>query len=315
MSVRTCTLITVGAVLVTVLLFSSIYVVDVTEHALVLQFGKVASTRTEPGLYFKLPFVQSVESIDKRLREWDGEPSSLLTNEKQKIEVNTFARWHVSDPKQFYLRLTSEARGMSVLDGQIESTIKNVATTYSFMEILRSTRRELMYATAELAKAEAERNIQIETGRERIVAEILERVKSGIEQEYGIVVDGFGIKTLNYVREVVPKIHERMRAERDRIANLYESEGRELEALIVGEMSKELEKIESEGKKQATILRGQADAEALRIYAEAYEKDPEFYAFLRSLETLKLSMDDRVRLVLGTSGPLFRYFKEYGEEK
>ena len=315
MSVRTCTLITVGAVLVTVLLFASIYVVDVTEHALVLQFGKVASTRTEPGLYFKLPFIQSVQYIDKRLREWDGEPSSLLTNEKQKIEVNTYARWHVSDPKQFYLRLTSESRGMSVLDGQIESTLKNVATTYSFMEILRSTRRELKYTTAELAKAEAERNIQIETGRERIVAEILERVKSGVEKEYGIVVDGLGVKTLNYVRDVVPKIHERMRAERDRIANLYESEGRELEALIVGETAKELEKIESEGKKQATILRGKADAEALRIYAEAYDKDPEFYAFLRSLETLKLSMDDRVQLVLGTSGPLFRYFKEYGAEK
>jgi len=315
MSVRTCTVFTVIVVLAGALLFSSIYVVDLTEHALVLQFGKVASTRTEPGLYFKLPFIQSVQYIDKRLREWDGEPSSLLTNEKQKIEVNTYARWHVSDPKQFYLRLTSESRGMSVLDGQIESTLKNVATTYSFMEILRSTRRELKYTTAELAKAEAERNIQIETGRERIVAEILERVKSGVEKEYGIVVDGLGVKTLNYVRDVVPKIHERMRAERDRIANLYESEGRELEALIVGETAKELEKIESEGKKQATILRGKADAEALRIYAEAYDKDPEFYAFLRSLETLKLSMDDRVQLVLGTSGPLFRYFKEYGAEK
>ena len=103
--------------------------------------------------------------------------------------------------------------------------------------------------------------------------------------------------------------------ERDRIANLYESEGRELEARIVGEMAKELEKIESEGKKQATILRGMADAEALRIYAEAYGEDPEFYAFLRSLEALTHSLDDRVRLVLSTSGPLFRYFKEYGEEK
>lgn len=315
MSVRKCSLITLFVAVLALVLFSSLYVVDLTEHALVLQFGKVVSTRTEPGLYMKAPFLQTVTYIDKRLMEWDGEPSTLLTNEKQKIEVNTYARWHVSDPKQFYLRLTSEARGQSVLDGQIESSVKNIATTYSFMEILRSTPRELKYTTDELAKAEAERNIRIETGRNAIVAEILQRVKRDIEEEYGIVVDGLGIKNLNYVREVVPKIHERMRAERDRIANLYESEGRELEAKIVGETTKELEVIQSEGKKKATILRGKADAEALRIYAEAYGEDPEFYAFLRSLETLKLSMDDKVRLVLGTSGPLFRYFKEYGEAK
>jgi membrane protease subunit HflC len=315
MTFRTCTLITVAVAIVALLLFSSMYVVDVTEHALVLQFGKVVETRPEPGLYFKRPFIQGVEYIDKRLREWDGEPSTLMTKEKQKIEVNTFARWHVSDPKQFYLRLTSETRGQSVLDGQIESSVKNVATTYSFMEILRSTARELKYTSAELAEAEAERNIVVETGREKIVLEILAGVKREIEEEYGLVVDGLGIKQLNYVREVIPKIHERMRAERDRIANLYESEGRELEAKIVGEMTKELEKIESEGKKLATIIRGQADAEALKIYAEAYGKDPEFYAFLRSLETLKLSMTDKVRLVLGTSGPLLRYLKEFGAEK
>jgi len=315
MRLRSSILITAALAIVALFLFTSLYVVDVTQNAIVLQFGKVVSTRTEPGLYMKTPFLQTVTYIDKRLMEWDGEPSTLLTNEKQKIEVNTFARWHVSDPKQFYLRLNSEARGQSVLDGQIESSVKNIATTYSFMEILRSTPRELKYTTDELAKAEAERNIHIKTGRNAIVAEILARVKGDIEKEYGIVVDGLGIKQLNYVREVVPKIHERMRAERDRIANLYESEGRELEAKIVGETSKELEEIESEGKKQATILRGKADAEALRIYAEAYGEDPEFYAFLRSLETLKLSMDARVRLVLGTSGPLFRYFKEYSGEK
>lgn len=315
MRLRFAILITVFVAIGALLLFSSVYVVDVTEHALVLEFGKVVSTRTEPGLYFKTPFIQSVTYIDKRLREWDGEPSTLLTNEKQKIEVNTFARWHVSDPKQFYLRLNSEARGQSVLDGQIDSSVKNIATTYSFMEILRSNPRELKYTTDELAKAEAERNIHIKTGRNTIVAEILARVKRDIEKEYGIVVDGLGIKNLNYVREVVPKIHERMRAERDRIANLYESEGRELEAKIVGETTKELEEIESKGTKQATNLRGKADAEALRIYAEAYGEDPEFYAFRRSLETLRLSIDARTRLVLGTSGPLFRYFKEYGEAK
>ena len=315
MSVRTWTLASVAIVIVALVLFSSLYVVNVTEYALVLQFGRVTSVRDEPGLYMKVPFIQSVQYIDRRLREWDGEPSSLLTNEKQKIEVNTFARWHVSDPKQFYLRLNSESQGQSVLDGQIESSVKNVATTYSFMEILRSTARELKHSTAELAKAEKERDIHIKTGRDKIVAEILARVKVGVEEEYGIVVDGLGVKHLNYVQEVVPKIHERMRAERDRIANLYESEGRELEAKIVGEMAKELEKIESEGKKQATILRGEADAAALRIYAEAYEQDADFYAFLRSLETLKRSMNGRVRLVLSTSGPLFRYLKDYGDWK
>ncbi len=315
MRVRSWVVFTVVVVIAAVVIFSSVYVVDESEYALVLQFGRVTSTVTEPGLYLKTPLVQTVVFVDRRLREWDGEPSNLLTVEKQKIEVNTFARWRVTDPKRFYEALRTENAGQGVLDGQIDASVKNVVSTYPFMEVLRNTRRKLKYTTEELEKAEEERNVVIEVGRERIVREILDQARKDLEEKYGFTVVDLGIKHINYVQDVIPKIHERMRSERKRVANLFESEGRELEARILGDMAKELEQIESEAAKRATIIRGDADAQALTIYAEAYGKDPDFYAFVRSLDALRKTVNGKTRLVIGLDNPLFRYLKELGAGK
>jgi membrane protease subunit HflC len=203
---------------------------------------------------------------------------------------------------------------MGVLDGAIEASVKNVVTAQPLMEILRNNQRKLVYRAKELEEAEESKNIKVEVGRERIVREqILPRIREKTTDEYGLEVAGVAIKQINYVRAVIPQIHDRMRSERIRIANRYESEGRKREAEILGTMQKELDRIESGGIKEATITRGRADATVLNIYAEAYQKDPEFYTFLRTLKLYSNSFGDRTRLVLSTrDNDLLRFLKDYG---
>jgi membrane protease subunit HflC len=280
--------------------FTALYVVSVYEYAIVTQFGRVVATNTEPGLHFKVPFIQSVTRIDKRLREWDGEPSDLLTIDKENIEVNTWARWRVMDPQLFYEALRTETAGQGVLDGLIDASTKNVISAQTLMEVLRTSERRLKYTADELEEAEAEKGILIATGREKNVAKILSEASKETLGEYGFELLGLQIKHFNYVKPVIPKIYERMRSERIRIANRYESEGREREAKILGQMTRDLEEIESEGYREATAIRGQADAQVLKIYAEAYGEDPEFYSFSRSLEIFPKTLGSGTRLVLGT---------------
>ena len=292
---------------------TSLYVVPVYEYAIVTQFGRVVATNTEPGLHFKVPFIQTVTPIDRRLREWDGEPSDLLTIDKENIEVNTWARWQVTEPQRFYEALRTETAGQSVLDGLVDASVKNVISGQTLMEVLRSTKRRLKYTAEELEQAEAAKGVNIELGRENIVDEILKQAGTATVGEYGFEMKGLEVKRFNYVRPVIPKIYERMRSERIRIANRYESEGREREAKILGQMAKDLEQIASEGYREATKIRGEADAQVLKVYAEAYGEDPAFYSFSRSLEILPAAFGKGTQLVLDAeNNDLLRYIKTHG---
>ena len=302
------------AVLLVICAWSSMYVVDIRENVLVTQFGRVVVARLEPGLYFKIPFAQGIIRVDKRLREWDGEPSDLLTVDKENIEVNTWARWRVTDPLKYYEALKTEAAGQGVLDGQIDSSVKNVISVQPLVEVLRNTERRLKYTAAELEEAEAARNIKVQTGRDRIAADILEQAQRETEARYGFVLEGMGIKHINYVSDVIPKIYERMGSERIRIANRYESEGRERAATILGTMTAELERIDSEGYRESTRIRGQADAEVIRIYAEAYGRDPDFYSFSRTLKLYPKALTPGTRLVVSPDdNDLFNQLKTFGK--
>ena len=311
MNFRGWLILTTAAALITFVGFSSLFVVPVHQHAIVTQFGRVVSTETEAGIKVKIPFIQNVTFIDNRLREWDGEPSDLLTIDKENIEVNTWARWRITDPKLFFEALRTETAGQSVLDGLIDASVKNVISAATLMEALRNTKRQLRYTAEELEKAESAKDIQVSTGRNKIVSEILLQAGRDTAGEYGFVVEGLGIKHFNYVKPVIPKIYERMRSERIRIANRYESEGREQEAQILGQMTKDLEAIESEGYAEAAKIRGQADAEVLVTYANAYNKDPEFYGFSRSLELYPSTLKKQSRLIVdGQTSEFLRYLKD-----
>jgi len=295
---------------------SSFYVVDIKSQCVVTQFGRPVKVVTEPGLNIKTPFIQKVRYFEKRIIEWDGEPSDILTRDKENIGINTWARWKIVDPLTFYTSLGTEDRGQGVLDEVIESAVKNIVSSYPLNEVLRNSNRKLEYTTVELEKAEIDKKVKVTHGRNSLVKEINEMANKELSERYGMELVDVRIKHINYVPAVIPKIFDRMRSERIRIANKYESEGRREEAQILGYMKKELEKIESEGYKVATKTRGEADAEAIRIYADAYKKAPEFYSFTKTLETYEKTIDNNTRLYLSTDSDYYQYLKDYvGKEE
>ncbi|ODS33337.1 MAG: hypothetical protein SCARUB_01517 [Candidatus Scalindua rubra] len=304
----------IAVVAIIIIASSAFYVVDIRSQAVVIQFGKPVKVVTEPGLNVKAPFIQKVRYFEKRILEWDGEPSDILTRDKENIGVNTWARWKIVDPLKFYTSLGRESRGQGVLDEVIESAVKNIVSSYPLNEILRDTNRKLVYTTVELEKAEIAKKVHVDKGRAKLVEEIKFMANSGLSERYGLELIDVRIKHINYVPTVIPKIYDRMRSERIRIANKYESEGRRMEARILGNMKKELDGIESEGYKIAVQTRGEADADALRIYADAYEKAPEFYSFTKTLETFEKTVNKNTRLYLSTDSDYYQYLNKYTEE-
>ncbi len=306
----------VAVLAIIILASSSFYVVDIKSQCVVTQFGRPVNVVTTPGLKIKTPFIQKAKYFEKRIIEWDGEPSDILTRDKENIGINTWARWRITEPLKFYTSLGTEDRGQGVLDEVIESAVKNIVSSYPLNEVLRNTNRKLEYTTVELEKAEMDKKVKVAHGRANLVKEIQKMANKGLNERYGLELVDVRIKHINYVPAVIPKIFDRMRSERIRIANKYESEGRREEAQILGYMKKELEKIESEGYKIATETRGEADAEAIRIYADAYKKAPEFYSFTKTLETYEKAIDSNTRLYLSTDSDYYQYLKGYvGKEE
>ena len=305
------TIVIMAVVAIIIVASSSFYVVDIKSQCVITQFGRPVKIVQQPGLKIKTPFIQKAKFFEKRIIEWDGEPSDILTRDKENIGINTWARWKIVDPLKFYTSLGTEDRGQGVLDEVIGSAVKNIVSSYPLNEMLRNTNRKLEYTTVELEKAETDKNVHIASGRSSLVKEINKMADEGLSDRYGMELVDVRIKHINYIPAVIPKIFDRMRSERIRIANKYESEGRREEAEILGYMKKELEKIESEGYKIATETRGEADAEAVKIYADAYGKDPDFYSFAKTLETYEKTIDENTRLYLSTDSDYYKYINNF----
>ena len=304
----------IAVVAIIIIISSSFYVVDIKSQCVITQFGRPVKVVQQPGLKIKTPFIQKAKFFEKRIIEWDGEPSDILTRDKENIGINTWARWKIIDPLKFYTALGTEGRGQGVLDEVIESAVKNIVSAYPLNEVLRNTKRKLEYTTVELEKAEMDKKVKVSNGRSSLVGEINKMANNELRERYGMELVDVRIKHINYVPAVIPKIFDRMRSERIRIANKYESEGRREEAEILGYMKKELEKIESEGYKIATETRGEADAAAVKIYADAYEKDPDFYSFTKTLETYEKTVDENTHLYLSTDSEYYKYLNSYLEK-
>ncbi len=304
----------IAVVAIIIIASSSFYVVDIKSQCVITQFGRPVKIVQQPGLKIKTPFIQKAKFFEKRIIEWDGEPSDILTRDKENIGINTWARWKIVDPLKFYTSLGTEDRGQGVLDEVIGSAVKNIVSSYPLNEMLRNTNRKLEYTTVELEKAETDKNVHISNGRSSLVKEINKMADEGLSDRYGMELVDVRIKHINYIPAVIPKIFDRMRSERIRIANKYESEGRREEAEILGYMKKELEKIESEGYKIATETRGEADAEAVKIYADAYGKDPDFYSFAKTLGTYEKTIDENTRLYLSTDSDYYKYINRFTGE-
>ncbi len=296
------------ALLALVVLSSSTYLVSETEQVIITQFGEPkGSPISEPGMHFKLPFVQQVNTFEKRFLEWDGSPNQMPTKDKRFIWVEMYARWRITDPLKFFQRLRDERGAQSRLDDILDGETRNAVASYDLIELVRSSNRP---AGSIPLESEEDRIVleQISAGRRAIAASILEAAQART-LDLGIEVLDIRLKRINYVDEVAKDVFARMIAERRRIAERFRSEGQGEAARIEGERQRDLQRIQSEAYRTAQELRGTADAEATAIYADAYGRDAEFYAFVKSLETYERVVDSKTIFVLGTDSDLLKYLR------
>jgi len=288
----------------------AIYTVDETQQVVVTQFGEpIGKPINQAGLNFKLPFVQVANYFEKRILQWDGDPNQIPTREKRYIWVDTTARWRIKDALKFMQSVRTEVSAQARLDDIIDAATRDVISSNNLAELVRNGNRILI----EVPK-EAEGGLQVErtslekikSGREALSQEILKRAAK-TTPNYGIELVDVRIKRINYVEEVQRKVYDRMISERKRAAEQFRSEGQGKKAEIEGQMTKELQEITSGAYRTAQEVKGTADAEAINIYAEAYNKDPEFYAFTKTLESYKKTMNSKTTLILSTDNELYEH--------
>lgn len=294
-----------------IVLFQSIYVVNETQQVVITQFGRpIGDAVTEPGLKIKTPFVQKANYFEKRYMEWDGDPNQIPTKEKKFIFVDSYARWHITDPLQFYKRLTNERGAQSRLDDIIDGETRDQVASHSLEEVVRNTNRRAD-TTAKISDIIEDSLASIKVGRKRI-QNIIQKTANEETKDLGIEILDFRFKRINYVEDVRERVYDRMKSERIRIADKFRSEGEGEASRINGEKERELNQIQSEAYKKAEKIKGKADAEAARIYASAYNKSRisrELYSFIKSMETFENTFDSTTTVILSTDNELYKYLK------
>jgi membrane protease subunit HflC len=298
-------LVVVAALLVIAALGGAFFVVNEAQQVIITQFGKpVGNPITEPGLKVKVPFIQKANFFDKRFLEWDGEPNEVPTKDKRFIYVDTYARWRITDPLLFFQRLRDERGAQSRLDDILDGEVRNTIAKHDLIEVVRSTNREFEISSA----FENEVVREITDGRAVLEQQVLDKAATRTAV-LGIEILDFQFKRTNYAQVDRPKVYERMISERKRIAEEYRSEGAGEAARIIGDKDRDLQEITSEAYRQAQEIKGKADAQAADIYAGAYNRDPDFYRFLKTMEVYRTTMDEKTILLLSTDGEFLRYLE------
>ncbi len=284
-----------------------IYTVVETEQVVITQFGKVKRTVPDAGLKFKIPVIEQVNTFEKRLLEWDGNPTQVPTQDKRYIWVDSFARWRIEDPLKFFKTVKDENSAHSRLDDIVNGAVRNQISNNPLIRAVRLSDREMQTDVG----IDEDRVVEVSTigtGRDGIVAKILKEVKPAAKK-LGIEIVDIRIKRINYVEEVRIATYERMISERKRIAAKFRSQGEGEKLRIEGEKEEEEKVVISEGYRRAQEIMGRADAEAINIYAKAYSKDPEFYSFLKTLESYEKNLGSRSTVILSTDSEYFKYLK------
>ena len=295
---------------------NSLYTVSEVEQVIITQFGKpVGDPVTTAGLKVKVPFIQEVNPIEKRVLEWDGNPSDMPTKDKLYISVDLFARWRITDPLQYFLRLRDERSAQSRLDDILGSETRNAVAKHELIEIIRTTKdreplRDTLLTDAEKA-LDMGSLVPIQKGRQLVEEELFASAAEKV-LVFGIELLDIRFKRINYNESVRPKIYDRMISERRQIAERFLSEGNGEAARIRGNRVRDLNKIQSEAYREVEEIRGVADAKATEIYAKAYNQNPEavsFYEFTRTMQSYKSIISENTTLVLSTDSYLFKFLK------
>ena len=280
------------------------FIVNESEQVVITQFGEpVDEPVTQPGLNFKIPLIQKANYFDRRFLAWDGEPKQVSTRDKRFININTYARWRISDPLKYAQRLFDESKAQNRLGAILEGATQNEIANHDLIELVRSTNRE--YISSGKDKDQNNKAV-IERGRDALREAILDLAKERTS-DLGIEVLDFQFKRINYVPEVRNKVYERMISERKRIAEEFRSQGAGESARISGQKDRDLKEITSDAYRRAQEIKGRADAEAANIYAKAYNKDPNFYKFMKTMDIFKDALDKETTLVLSTDNEFLRY--------
>lgn len=293
-----------------VVLYSSFFVIEESDQAIITQFGKpVGESITTPGLKMKIPFIQKVHRFEKRFLEWDGDPNELPTRDKRFISVNNYARWRITDPLLFFQRMRNERGAQTRLDDILDGETRNSIARYDLVEVVRSVNRD-----AVLSEGIPEDDVVLDTithGRGFIRGEILKNAQART-QDMGIEILDVEFKRINYLSAVQRKVYERMISERQRVAERFRSEGLGEASEIRGSKVRELLNIKSDAYRKVQEIKGNADAEATNIYAAAYNRSADtrsFYAFLKSMDSYKTTLGSKSTIIMSTESDYYRYLK------
>jgi len=301
--VRTIGIIIVIALIVTVA--NGFYVLEEGKQAVITQFGRpVGQPVTEAGLHFKTPFIQEASFFEKRILIWDGDPNQIPTNDKTFVYLDVTARWRITDALVFLQAVNNETRAQTILDDIIDGTVRDLVNKNDLVEIIRSS--DFSPETMTNSEVEVEK---LKFGRDKISAMIHETA-SKITPQYGIELVDVLFKRVNYIDTVQRKVFDRMISERKRIAAEKRSLGEGQKAEIMGKVERELKQIISTANRTAEEIKGEADAEAAKIYADAYNQDPEFYSFIKSLESYKVAVGQNTSLVISSDSEFYKFFQK-----
>ncbi|MBU1112439.1 MAG: protease modulator HflC [Candidatus Omnitrophica bacterium] len=301
-------------IIVLLLAGNPFFVVVEGSQAIITQFGDpIGRPITAAGLHLKIPFIQKVTYFQKRILEWDGFPNEIPTKDKRYIWIDTTARWKIVDALEFFKTVSSERGGQTILDGIIDAAVRDAITSQKSTEVIRSSNQlleNLKVLQAEEGFIDEGALEEISFGREKLRQEIVQKAREDLGTRYGIELIDVRIKRINYIEKVQRDVYERMKAERKRAAEQYRSEGRGIRADVEGRTGKDLKLILSEAYKEAQRIKGEADATATKIYADAYNKDPEFFSFLKTLETYGNTVDKNTTIILTTDGEYYKYLNK-----
>ena len=304
-------IIAITAFIILIGFFLSTFTVREYEQVVVTQFGRpIGQAITKPGMNFKIPFIQTANVFEKRFMEWVGDPNQLPTKDKKFIFVETYARWQITDPLQFFKRLTNERSAQSRLDDILDGETRNVVAKNNIEELVRSSNRKPELDS--IGEVLGDSLMTVYVGRDKMQDLILASANKQAK-ELGIKILDFRFKRINYVKEVQTQVYERMKSERYRVADKFRSEGQGEASKINGEKDRELKNIQSAAFKKSEEIKGKADASAAAIYAAAYNQSAQsknLYAFIKSMETLEKTSNNKTSIILSTNSEIHQYLKK-----
>ena len=303
-------IIVVGVVIIG---FGSIYTINEAEQAVVTQFGKpVGGAVMDAGIHFKTPIIQTVIKFDKRILEWDGSANEIPTLDNKYIFIDAFARWRISDALQFYKSAKNEMLAQSILDDILDGAVRDEIANRTMVEIVRSSERVMVIQDVESSSVNVNNKViedfSAKGARLEIVESILESVsKRLLELKMGIEILDVQLKRINYTSQVQEQVFKRMISGQNQIAEKYRAQGQGKKQEILGMQVQRKKEIISNAYLESQKIKGEADANATRIYADAYGKSPEFYNFIKTLETYSNTLDSSTQFILSTDNHYLKY--------